>query len=222
MVAELKSNLFDGYALKSYSQEGEDMILRRIFDEQEKGFYVDVGASHPKRFSNTYHFYKKGWQGINIDATPGSMSVFRKYRPRDVNLEIAISSHNEVTKYYIFNDPALNTFNESLALNRDGKNNYKITQIIELQTHTLKEILDEYLSHKQEIDFLNVDVEGMDLKVLESSDWQKYTPKVVLCEALSSELDDIKNDTTYKFLESKGYSLQAKTFNTLIFKINGK
>jgi len=40
------------------------MILRRIFERQSTGFYVDVGAHHPKRFSNTYFFYKKGWSGI--------------------------------------------------------------------------------------------------------------------------------------------------------------
>ena len=51
----------------SYSQEGEDMVLKRIFDKQTKGFYIDVGAHHPKRFSNTYNFYLKGWKGINID-----------------------------------------------------------------------------------------------------------------------------------------------------------
>ena len=47
------------YALKSYSQEGEDMILRRIFENVETGFYIDVGAHHPKRFSNTYFFFIK-------------------------------------------------------------------------------------------------------------------------------------------------------------------
>ncbi len=31
-----------------YSQETEDIILRRIFGDQTKGFYVDVGANHPK------------------------------------------------------------------------------------------------------------------------------------------------------------------------------
>ena len=56
-----------------YSQEGEDMILGKIFSGQKHGFYVDVGAHHPLRFSNTYLFYLKGWRGINIDAMPGSM-----------------------------------------------------------------------------------------------------------------------------------------------------
>ena len=80
----IKNNYFDGFSLKSYSQEGEDMILRRLFEKQKTGFYVDVGAHHPKRFSNTFFFYKKGWSGINIDAMPNSMRLFDKIRPRDI------------------------------------------------------------------------------------------------------------------------------------------
>ena len=74
-----------------YSQEGEDIILRHIFGDQTKGFYVDVGAHHPKRFSNTCYFYDRRWQGINLDTLPGSMWFLQKLRPRDKNLEIAIS-----------------------------------------------------------------------------------------------------------------------------------
>lgn len=86
------------------------MILRRIFENVENGFYVDVGAHHPKRFSNTFYFYKKGWSGINIDAMPGSMSLFNKIRPRDINIEAAVSNEKEEVIFYIFNEVALNTF----------------------------------------------------------------------------------------------------------------
>ena len=55
-----------GYAQRSYAQEGEDLLLERILGKQGKGFYVDVGAHHPVRFSNTFLFYKRGWRGINI------------------------------------------------------------------------------------------------------------------------------------------------------------
>ena len=100
----------------SYSQEGEDLILNRFFNNKENGFYVDVGAHHPRRFSNTYSFYKKGWRGINIDALPGSMVAFNKERPNDINLEIGISKKESELLYYMFNEPALNTFSETEAV----------------------------------------------------------------------------------------------------------
>jgi hypothetical protein len=69
-LIDLRDTIFGYYSKKSYSQEGEDMILNRIFEFRNSGFYIDVGAHHPMRFSNTYFFYRKGWRGINIDAMP--------------------------------------------------------------------------------------------------------------------------------------------------------
>ncbi|HWR59941.1 MAG TPA: FkbM family methyltransferase, partial [Thermodesulfovibrionales bacterium] len=101
-----------GFRTWSYSQEGEDLILRRIFSNITNGFYVDIGAHHPKRFSNTYLFYRQGWCGINIDAMPGSMKLFNKFRPRDINLEFAVANGNNKMTYYEFNLPALNSFSK--------------------------------------------------------------------------------------------------------------
>jgi hypothetical protein len=58
-IIEVKRLIFRNYCLSSYSQEGEDLILRRIFEHKQKGFYVDVGAYHPFLFSNTYIFYER-------------------------------------------------------------------------------------------------------------------------------------------------------------------
>ena len=89
-LRDFKNLYITRFATKSYSQEGEDLLLRRIFEHQKIGFYVDVGAHHPFRFSNTYLLYKRGWRGINIDAMPGSMRLFRKFRPRDTNIECGV------------------------------------------------------------------------------------------------------------------------------------
>ena len=118
---------FDNYFFKSYSQEGEDMILNKIFEFKKNGFYIDIGAHHPKRFSNTYFFYKKGWMGINVDAKPGSMYLFNKIRPRDINLEIGLNNEKSVLKYYSFNEPALNTFDKELADER-SRDSYVILE----------------------------------------------------------------------------------------------
>lgn len=76
---------------KSYAQQGEDLILREMLAYAQSGFYVDVGAHHPFRFSNTYLFYKQGWRGINIDAMPGSMKLFDRFRPRDINIQCGVA-----------------------------------------------------------------------------------------------------------------------------------
>ncbi|NMH86362.1 FkbM family methyltransferase [Flavivirga algicola] len=210
------------YATISYSQEGEDCILDRIFNEMEYGFYVDIGAHHPKRFSNTNKFYKRGWRGINIDAMPNSMDAFKKERPDDINLEIGISKENRVLTYYMFNEPALNTFSKEEASKKDGIRNYKVIEEKKILTYSLKEVLDKYLINSNKIDFITIDVEGLDLEVIESNDWNRYRPKIVLVEDLKKhELIELplKSDV-YKFLNSNDYQLIARTFNTLFFKDN--
>lgn len=213
----IKNNYFDGYSTKSYSQEGEDMILKRILENQKVGFYVDVGAHHPFRFSNTYYFYKQGWKGINIDAMPGSMELFMRFRARDINLEIPIGNSDEVMTYYAFNEPALNSFSKELSQERDGKNGYFIQQKIKLQTSKLSILLDKHLPVGTEIDFLNIDVEGLDFDILHSIDLNKYTPKIILVEILGSSLYEIENSEIALFLNIYGYIVFAKAMNTVFF-----
>lgn len=212
--AELK------YAKSSYSQEGEDLILERFFDNKKNGFYIDVGAHHPKRFSNTYNFYKKGWSGINIDAMPESMLSFNILRPRDINIEIGVSLEKSEITYFMFNEPALNTFSEEEAKKKDGLRNFKIIAKKKIETLPLSSILKKHLPADVQIDFMTIDVEGFDLQVLQSNDWELYRPTIVLVEDLKKyaivELE--KQSEIYKFLDSKEYQLVSKTFNTLFFK----
>lgn len=206
------------YSNLSYSQEGEDLLLQRIFDNKTDGFFVDVGAHHPTRFSNTYLFYLKGWRGINIDAMPGSMKVFDKVRPEDINIECPISDKVEELIYYIFNEPALNTFSETEAQKKNGLNRYKIIEKKRLLTNTLSNILTRHLKGKQKIDFLTIDVEGLDLRVLKSIDWDNCKPTVILVEDLTHDLEIIfEKGSTKQYLQTKGYKLFAKTVNTLFF-----
>ncbi len=221
IIVFINNNYFDAYAFKSYSQEGEDMILRRLFGDQKKGFYVDVGAHHPKRFSNTYFFYKKGWYGINIDAMPGSMIAFNKMRPRDINIEKPVSDKKEVLTYYAFNEPALNGFSKELSEQRDRGQQYSIIFTKEIETTTLKEILDKHLPQDQQIDFLTIDVEGLDFTVLKSNNFKKYRPKVILIEILENHLDEIENNEITKFLKEFDYFVYAKIVNTVIFVSDG-
>ena len=97
----------------SFAQESEDLVLNKIFGNQSNGFFIDIGANHPIRFSNTWFFYKKGWRGINIEPNPDMFKLLEEYRPHDLNLNIGISDVNDTLDYYMFNEPALNTFSEN-------------------------------------------------------------------------------------------------------------
>ncbi|MDY6481329.1 FkbM family methyltransferase [Acinetobacter faecalis] len=200
----------------SYAQEGEDRILSRVIDLSKKGFYVDVGAHSPSRCSNTYYFYKKQWRGINIDAMPGSMTLFKWLRKRDINLEVAIGEYKSELTYYMFKERLFNTFDESLAKDRIKK--FKEFRSVKIPVIRLEEVLDLYLPKDQEIDFLSVDVEGLDLQVLKSNNWNKYKPKYIIVEILNTNFNDVLESEIYNFLLGKNYEFFAKSTFSVIFK----
>lgn len=212
--------LFSDYSDKSYSQDGEDMVMKKFLCNVINGFYVDIGAYHPKRFSNTFYFYKKGWSGINIDARPDCMRLFKEQRPRDINLEFAISNKKEKLTYYAFNEPALNGFSAKLSLERNKNENYKIIFKKEIKTRTLTEILDKFLPKGQHIDFMSIDIEGLDLNALKSNNWKKYVPSFILVEILKDSIEEVLDDKIYNFILNKNYKAIAKTGNTVIFRKN--
>ena len=216
-----KKNLFSHHRL-SFSQEGEDMVLAGLFYlKNTRGFYVDVGAHHPQKLSNTYRFYLDGWNGINIDPLPEGIKVFNDIRPRDINLEYAISDDERELTYYEFNQPAINTFSGELAKKRDGYTSWKLLGKRKIKTHRLMDILDEYLPEGKRIDFMNIDVEGWDLQVLKSNDWIKYRPDVIIIisniRAINVGLKKAGASPVVDYLEQQGYELFTKTINTLIF-----
>lgn len=220
-IKNIKGNLLGGYSYKSYSQEGEDMILRRIFEKKTQGFYVDVGAHHPKRFSNTYFFYKKGWRGINIDAMPGSMKLFKVLRKKDINIELPIAREKRELTYYVFDEPAINTFCESTFNKLSLNSEYTFLYTKKINAYPLSDVLDEFMPEGMRIDFLSIDVEGMDYEVLKSNDWVKYRPRVLLIEMLGGKSLNDYHDSIDFFLKGMKYIPFAKTVNTFIY-INKK
>lgn len=208
------------YKKNAYAQDGEDMIIASFFEGKKdyKGFYIDIGAHHPFRFSNTAFFYKKGWRGINIEPTPHLFKSFLKYRKKDINLNLGIGKGEKMT-FYVFNEGALNTFDQELAKSRDNdpSNNYKIVRTIEIQTKTITEIFEKFINPDQKIDFLTIDVEGLDFDVLKTNDWTKYIPKFILIECDLS-ISEIHKDPIFNYLSEKGYEMVARTKRTSIFQ----
>jgi len=205
---------------KSYSQDGEDMILRTFMETEypknHKGFYVDIGAHHPLRFSNTAYFYKKGWHGINVEPTPSQIKKFYSSRKRDINIDAAVGTSDDPLTFYLFNEPALNSFDKELSLSREN-DKYKIIDKVEIPLEKLSSILDKNLPEGTEISFMTIDVEGVDFEILESNDWQKYKPKFILIED-DIDFENITQNKIYNYLKDKGYRLVGKTLRTTIYK----
>lgn len=203
-----------------YGQDGEDLILNRLLDGQAQGFFVDIGAHHPVRFSNTYLFYKRGWRGINIDAMPGSMKKFDKVRPRDINIECGVAGSSGWLMYHRFNEPALNTFDAAEAEHKN-KPPYQLIDIVKVAVERLDALLQKHLPAGQQIDFLSVDVEGKDEEVLRSNDWMRFRPRFILVETLRTDMLSLGGCPVVQFLRDVGYKPVGKAYNTSFFAREG-
>jgi FkbM family methyltransferase len=215
----------DVHSNESFSQEGEDLIINRLLEgprEHPCGFYVDVGAHHPKICSNTYYFYKKGWRGINIDAKPGTKALFDLERPRDVNVEVGIAEAVGELTYFEFDQPLLNGFDRSLAERRASDPAWRLTGTKQIPVKPLRDVLADHMPLGQMIDFMTIDVEGLDLQVLRSNDWDQFRPRLILAEdATVVTLDDAKSAPLCQYLASVGYTAIGKAALTMFFVAEG-
>ncbi|WGD55355.1 FkbM family methyltransferase [Bradyrhizobium sp. CB1650] len=204
----------------SFSQEGEDLILKRLFEGRSEGFFVDVGAYHPFRFSNTFLLYRSGWRGINIDATPGSMHAFEEFRPLDTNIECFVGDPTSEKIFTRYNEPALNTGSQMVLESRVLHSSvYWPVGTSKVRPRSLAAILEEHKPADVSIDLLNLDVEGSEQDVLDSNDWSRYRPSVIVIEQLSTDLEASSHHPTTKFLSDLGYRLVAKAINSSFFKL---
>jgi len=163
-----------------YAQYNEDIVLQALLPDVKKGFYVDVGANHETYHSVTKYFYNKGWSGINIEPIPRLIAKFRKTRPRDANLQLAVSLRRSTLELRDYPEhDGLSTL--SIDSKKDPSkvalphNDYLV------EVDSLKNIFKN--QKVKAIDFLKIDVEGYEFEVLKSNDWDKYRPTVICIEA---------------------------------------
>lgn len=181
-----------------YSQDAEDVSLVEIL--QKEGFFVDVGAHHPERFSVTKLLYDQGWRGVNIDITPAMKRDFPKRRKRDVNIEAVVGNQGFVT-FFRFEEEALNTSDQARAkmLVSAGE---RLVEKVSVESVPLTEILVQNCAPAR-VDLLNVDVEGADLQVLQSMDWNRFNVAAVLVE-IGKPAWLLFDDPVSEFLQQKG------------------
>jgi len=212
VTALWRSVLARRYPRKSWSQGGEDLVLLELLGDCPKGTYVDVGAFHPRWGSNTLALYRAGWSGINIDARPGSMGPFRRWRRRDTNLELGIGRQKAVLNFYVFADDELSTFDRELARRRQF--GHRLLAVETVEVLPLATVVEQYLP--KGMDVLSIDVEGLDVDVLRSNDWRRFRPLIVIVES-TNDRQRLTNGDAVTFMTEVGYELVAATGMNLFF-----
>jgi FkbM family methyltransferase len=214
------------FAKVSYSQCGEDMIVKHLFGglKIEKPSYIDIGAHHPFYMNNTAIFSLAGARGINIEPDPSLFSKFTEFRKEDVNLNIGISDAAGESDFYLMNVPTLNTFSKETAEEYQTQGNYKIKGVCKIKTETVHAVIKNHAGGKFP-DYLSLDAEGVDELILNSIDFENNNCPLVICiETISfSEKGlGVKNNSIIQFLESKNYLHYADTNINSIFVLKDR
>ncbi len=202
-----------------FSQFGECVILTNVlFGGVRDGTYVDVGCHDPFRYSNTYLLWKLlGWTGINIDADVNAIEKFRHHRPHDVNLHCGVGDEPGELEFMVFPDGAINTFDPEFAAHMTKR--FGVPTRVKVPVRPINDILNEHLPAGRKIDYLNVDCEGMDEKIIFSFDFEKHRPQVVTVELGHIDVIGLASNPTVALLYGKGYRLHSFLHITGVFVI---
>ncbi len=207
----------NGFGIR-FGQSGEDAILQRIFKRKRGGFYIDVGCFHPTRYSNTYVLHELlGWRGINIDASSKAIEFFKEARPNDINIHTAIGKKRGKQKLHLYSDPAVSTLSQDNMKKTASKGLAHIVGEEMVKVAPLSDILDAHLPKNKHIDILDIDIEGYDIQALETNNWEKYRPSVILIEDFSIRNKGVIDSAEYKFMKDLGYKFFSHAYDTSIY-----
>ncbi|KKS75558.1 MAG: hypothetical protein UV46_C0016G0004 [Candidatus Gottesmanbacteria bacterium GW2011_GWC2_42_8] len=214
-ISRFKKN----YKNVSYSQCGEDRIILHLLETigLDKPFYVDIGAYHPFHISNTALLYELGSRGVNVEPNPDVRGLFHKYRSQDINISAGISDSEGVMIYYCFNVSTLNTFSQKEA-RRNLREGYKLIGKKKIPVTTLKKIIRIYCLGRVP-DILFIDIEGSEVKLLNSLKNMKIKPAILCVETAGFSAKGIarKNINLINSITRLGYKLYADTHLNSIF-----
>ena len=179
--------------------EEEDLIILNYFKDINDGYYVDVGCYHPVHLSNTFLLHKKGWNGVNIDISEYTIDLFNYLRPRDTNINNAVTNFDGSTKFYYQKKLSqLSSIKKNTATKRmQGKIDEK-----DIKAYKLSTILNNTKYRHKKINFLNIDAEDSDFDVLCSIDFKIYRPDMICVEIIE---EDIFESNIYRFLNELNY-----------------
>jgi len=207
-----------------FSQYGEDVILHKLFGSKfSEGFYVDVGAHHPFRQSNTAYLWLLGWNGINVDASKTCIEKFNKVRTKDLNIwsavvdEATAREKSEITLYSNLEVDLGATCDPKLAADR------KTVREEIVPCTSLKNIINNHaVKLTKNIELLNIDIEGFDQESIQSIGEWKILPKVICIEIYLHNIRDVLASPACLILESFGYQLIERVGLTAIFQLRAE
>lgn len=200
----------------SFSQHGEDRFLIEWFGREYEGFYVDIGASHPFRISNTYGLYRLGWKGVVVDPIPLFRSLYRLWRRRDVFVNAGVGETGGTFAYFELTPSVLSTFDAAYKDRLIAEGKAVLQRTYDVDIIPINTLLERHVGART-IDFMSLDVEGLDVSIIRSLDFGRFRPRVISVEFNS----DDDRDTLAGMLSAAGYDC-SRTIGCNLFAIEAR
>jgi FkbM family methyltransferase len=226
MIKEIVNRIFRSKYYKiSYSQSGEDLILDFLLSDLniKPITYLDIGTNDPVEINNTYLFYTKGYRGVCVEPNPIMFEKIKRFRKADISLNVGVCGDNdteEFADFFIMTSHTLNTFSKESAehtVKMKFHGNQKIEKQIKIPIISINKIIRQNFSESPAL--VSIDVEGLELPILRSFDFNTWRPVVFCIEtAFFDEKAQLKkNNKLISFMENLDYFLYADTFINSIF-----
>jgi FkbM family methyltransferase len=226
-VKKILTRTFFRHIRRSYSQSGEDIIICDLFSRLgiRHPTYLDIGANEPVALSNTYRLYTRGSTGVCVEPNPVLYEKLTEKRKRDIIIHAGVAyNESREADFYVFphSRHGLNTFSkeeasfwEETGTAEIGRS--KVEKIIRMKLVDINELMEQHFSPGP--DFVSVDVEGLDLAILKTIDFNRFKPHAFCIETLKFEKDnkEVKNQEIISFLVERGYFIYADTYINTIF-----
>ncbi|HEX2175755.1 MAG TPA: FkbM family methyltransferase [Nocardioidaceae bacterium] len=191
----------------SYSQFGEDITAQNLLRNVGSGFYVDIGAHHPLRHSNTAMLHMKGWQGVTVEPMLQGFRAFQRFRPHAINVRAAIHNEKDSVTLYKFRGGLANTVMKERA--EDMRESKEVVGEEIVPALNLNGVFERHVPEGVRVNYLTVDIEGYDTEAILAFDLDKYRPDVVCIEIHRPDMLALGEHAAVKHLSGHGYQLYA-------------
>jgi FkbM family methyltransferase len=166
-----------------------------VWKNKPPGFYIEIGAFDGRKKNSTIILEKDGWNGICVEPTPQSYAELIKNRNCRCE-NVAIWKEDTVIDFAVYpNDLAWNGIKETL-------DQYHLERLDQSVTIQVKTKTWNSLNLPKNIDYLQIDVEGAELAIMDCIDWTTQKIKYICIEDNGVKSGD---PTYYNYMTNLGY-----------------